>query len=182
MAIFKTIAIVLAVMIASVLIYAATKPDDFRVERSIVINAPSDRIFPLINDLPKHQLWSPFEKTDPAMQRNYSDNASGQGATYAWNGNGQAGKGRMEIIESHPASLVRIQLDFIKPLETTNTVAFTLTPAEGGTTVNWSMHGPMSYVSKLMTTFFDMDKMLGGQFDEGLKNLKGMAEMQASKK
>jgi hypothetical protein len=180
MAIFRAIAIAIVLLVASILIYSATKPDNFRVERSISIAAAPSKIFPLINDLPKHQLWSPYEKMDPAMKRTYSGTANGIGSIYEWEGNGNAGKGRMEIIDSIPSSLVKIQLNFIKPFEAQNTAEFTLVPNGKSTTVTWAMYGPMPYVSKLMTTFFSMDKMIGDQFEEGLKNLKYPAEKQDS--
>jgi hypothetical protein len=117
---------------------------------------------------------------DPAMKRTYSGTANGIGSIYEWEGNGNAGKGRMEIIDSIPSSLVKIQLNFIKPFEAQNTAEFTLVPNGKSTTVTWAMYGPMPYVSKLMTTFFSMDKMIGDQFEEGLKNLKYPAEKQDS--
>ena len=176
MAFFRGLAIAIVLVVAALLIYAATKPDTFRIERSISINAPRSQIFPLLNDLPKHQLWSPYEKTDPMMKRTYSGAASGIGSVYEWDGNNNAGKGRMEITDSNPPSLVKIQLHFIKPFEAQNTAELTLTPNGKATTATWAMYGPVPYVSKLMTIFFSMDKMIGDQFEEGLKNLKYAAE------
>ena len=65
---FKTIAIVVVILIAALLIYAATKPDTFRVQRSASIKAPPEKIFPLVNDLHSHAAWSPWEKKDPAIK------------------------------------------------------------------------------------------------------------------
>jgi uncharacterized protein YndB with AHSA1/START domain len=172
----KTIAIVLGLLIAALLIYAATKPDSFRIERSTTIKAPPEKVFALINDFHQWEAWSPWEKIDPALKRTYSGAPSGKGAVYEWDGNKEIGQGRMEITESTPASKVALKLDFVKPFEAHNMVDFTLATQGDSTTVTQAMYGPSPYISKLMTTFFSMEKMVGGKYEEGLANLKVLAE------
>jgi hypothetical protein len=172
----KTILAIVAVTIAAVLAYAATRPDSFRVERRLVINAPPEGVFMRINSLPAWRNWSPWEKKDPAMQRTLSGPESGVGAAYAWKGDKNVGEGRMEIVESVPVSLIRIKLDFVTPFEAHNTVEFTLAPTEGGTRVVWAMSGPSPYVSKLIGVFMNMDKMIGTDLEAGLAALKAQSE------
>ena len=169
-------AVAVIVLFAGVLGYAATKPDSFRVQRTATIDAPPEKVFALINDLPSWVSWSPFERLDPALKRTYSGPSAGEGATYAWEGNNQAGKGRMEITESSPASKIVIKLDFDKPFEAHNVAEFTLEPQGDSTIVTWAMHGPSPYVAKFMTLFFSMDDMVGKEFETGLANLKAIAE------
>jgi len=173
----KKIAIGIAVVIAAVLIFAATRPDTFRIERSASIKAPPEKIFPHINDLRTWGEWSPWEKIDPDMKRTFSGSESGLGAAYAWEGNSEVGKGRMEITESTPPSKVVLKLDFLFPMESLNNYAeFTLVPSGESTTVTWAMRGPNSYFSKLIGLFLSMDGMVGGMFEKGLTNLKAAAE------
>ena len=172
----KTILIVVAVFIVGVLAFAATKPDTFSVQRSASIKAPPEKIFAVINDFHRWPEWSPWEKLDPAMKRTQSGAASGKGAVYAWEGNSKAGDGRMEIIESTPASKVGIQLDFIKPFEGHNIAEFTFAPESDATRVTWTMHGPTPFVSKVMQVFVSMDTMIGKDFEAGLANLKTLTE------
>ena len=172
----KSIAIAVVVLVMAVLVFAATRPDDFRVQRSTVVNAAPERILPLITDFHRWAEWSPYEKLDPAMKRSYGGAASGKGATYAWEGNSKAGAGTMEITESQPASKVAIKLDFVKPFEGHNTAEFTLQPQGGATQVTWAMYGPSPYMAKLMGIFFDMDQMIGKDFEAGLANLKSATE------
>jgi uncharacterized protein YndB with AHSA1/START domain len=172
----KTIAIAAAVLIAGVLGYAATKPDSFRVERTASIDAPAGKIFPLIDDFHAWSAWSPYEKRDPAMKRTYSGREAGEGAVYEWDGNGDVGKGRMEITKASPPSKVVIKLDFEKPFEGHNTAEFTIEPKGAGTTVAWAMSGRAPFISKLMQVFIDFDKMIGKDFEAGLANLKAAAE------
>src|SRR5258706_11837199 len=122
-------AAVLVVVVAVLLIYAATLPDSFRIERSAVIKAPPEKIFAFINDFHQWPAWSPWEKVDPALKRSYSGAPSGKGAAYAWEGNNKVGSGRMEILESVPDSRIAIKLDFLKPFQAHNMAEFTLTPA-----------------------------------------------------
>ncbi|MDE2600483.1 MAG: SRPBCC family protein [Rhodocyclaceae bacterium] len=173
---FKKISLLALGIIVGLLIAAAMKPDEFRVKRSIRIQAPPERVFPLLNDLHAFTAWSPYEKLDPAMQRTYSGAASGKGAVYAWSGNDKVGVGRMEIVNVTPPESVLIQLDFKEPFEAHNTAAFTLKPEGDGTTVTWAMLGPAPFVSKLMSLFFSMDAMIGKDFEAGLANLKRIAE------
>lgn len=166
----------LVTAIVVVLVLAAMKPDEFRVERSVSITAPSDRIFPLINDLRAFGTWSPFEKMDPDMKRTYSGPEAGVGAVYAWQGNSNAGAGQMTITDSVPNEKVVLALDFSKPFEAHNTVEFTLVPDGENTKVTWAMSGPVTFLPKILHVVFNMDKMVGGDFEAGLANLKAIAE------
>jgi uncharacterized protein YndB with AHSA1/START domain len=174
--IIAIVAVVLAIAIVVVLIFAATKPDTFSVERATSITAPPERIFPLIDDFHQWRLWSPYENKDPAMQRSYSGAASGKGAVYGWDGNSNVGSGRMEIMDSSAPANIVIKLDFFRPFEGHNTAEFTMLPHGDGTRVNWRMHGPASFMSKLMQVFVNLDNMIGKDFEIGLANLKGLAE------
>lgn len=172
----KIIALVVVVLIVALLVFAATKPDISRVQRSASINAPPEKIFPLINDFHHWGAWSPYEKLDPTMKRTYSGAANGKGAMYAWEGSGKAGIGRMEIAETSPASKITLNLDFVKPFEAHNIIDFTLEPTGDSTNVTWAMHGHSPYLAKVMHVFFDMDSMVGKDFETGLANLKALVE------
>lgn len=171
------IAIVVGFLVAGLLAYAATRPDSFEVKRSRGIQAPAHRLYPLIADFHNWAQWSPFEKLDPAMTKTYSGFESGKGAVYNWSGNNHAGEGRMEIVETDPPMLLRIKLDFLKPFEAHNTAEFTLRSThEHAAEVTWAMRGKRPYMMKVMSLFVSMDKILGKSFEEGLANLKGIAE------
>jgi len=172
----KIIAIAVVVLVAVILVYAATKPDTFNVQRTTSIKAPAEKIFPLVNDLHKWDSWSPYEKKDPAMKRTFSGTASGTGSVYAWEGNKEVGKGSIEIQETSPPSRVRIRLDMLRPIEGHNIVEFSLEPKGEVTDVTWAMHGTSPYISKVMGVFINMDAMIGKDFEAGLANLKAVAE------
>ncbi len=172
----KIIGLVVGLAILVVLILAAVKPDEFRVERRLTMQASPEAIFVLIDDFHRWSQWSPYEKKDPAMQRTFSGADSGKGAVYAWNGNQDIGSGRMEIIDSTSPSHIVIRLDFFKPMVATNMAEFTLQAHDGGTEVIWAMYGKASFISKLMQVFFDMDRMVGTDFEAGLAALKNAAE------
>ena len=170
-----TILIVIAVAVAAVLAYAASKPDTFMVRRSASIAAPPEKIFPMIDDLRAQSAWSPFEK-DPNMKRTHSGAPRGKGAVYAWDGNRQVGAGQIAITESVPSSKVALLLDMSRPFKAHNTVEFTLDRIGAGTNVTWAMQGRQPYMAKVMGLFVDCDKMCGGLFEEGLAKLKALAE------
>ena len=170
------VAIIIILAIVIVLILVAMRPSTFRIERSINVKASPEKIFPLIIDFHHMKSWSAWEGIDPTMKRIYSGAESGKGAIYAWDGNKEIGQGSMKILESTPSSKVLIKIDFYKPFEAHNTVEFTLVPNGETTTVNHAMYGPSPYISKLMSLVFSIDKMVGSKFEEGLANLKMIAE------
>jgi uncharacterized protein YndB with AHSA1/START domain len=166
----------LVVVVAALLAYAATKPDAFRVQRSTRIDAPAERIFPLIANLKSMNTWNPFGDPDPAIKIAYSGPDSGKGAAHTWSGNSKVGEGRIEITDAVPSSRVAMQLDMLKPMKAHNAVEFTLRPNGSGTTVTWAMSGRQPFIGRLMTIFIDCDKMVGSQFEKGLGKLKVIAE------
>lgn len=171
----KRIALGVVALLAAVLLYAAFKPNTFAVERGLLIKAPPSKIFPLIHDMKAFNTWNPFLAQDPASKLTYEAITKGKGAAYSWLGD-KSGAGRMEVVEVVEPTKVRVKLDFTKPMAAQNEVIFTLVPQVEGTNVTWAMHGPANYVSKLMTIFFSMDSMVGGEFAKGLANLKALAE------
>ena len=171
-----TIAVILAIAVAAVLILAATKPGTLRVQRSVGIKAPPERIFPLISDFHQWLTWSPYEQKDPAMKRTYSGAERGKGAVYAWDGDKNVGSGRMEILEASVPSKITIKLDFIRPFSANNTAEYTFANQGGSTNVTWAMIGKQPFMFKVMKVFMDMDKIVGKDFEAGLASMKAIAE------
>lgn len=172
----KIIALTIIVLVAALLIYAAMQTDTFRVQRTASINAPADEIFPFINDLRSFNTWNPYGKKDPAMKGTYSGPSSGTGAEYAFDGNKEVGKGTIEITGSSHPSKVTMNLNMMDPFEARNVVEFTLQSVGEATNVTWSMQGSLPYIAKVIHLLFDMDRMVGNDFETGLANLKSLAE------
>jgi uncharacterized protein YndB with AHSA1/START domain len=148
----------------------------FRVQRTVSIKAPPEKVFPLINNLKTMNEWNPFAKQDPTIRIKYSGPASGKGAANDWDSDGRAGQGRLEITESAPPSQITMRLDIAKPMEVHNTMAFALRPQADGTRVTWAMSGTYAYIAKVVGVFVNMDRMIGGELEKGLADLKAMAE------
>jgi hypothetical protein len=172
---FFMIALIVIALLAAVLIYAATRPDNFRVERSLSIRAQPEIIIPYINDFHRWSAWSPWDKIDPNAVVSFSGSEYGVGAIYEWSGNKNVGQGRMEIIESLPEKIV-LKINFIKPFPGQNTIEFLLETQGEVTTVTQAMFGKSPFISKLMCLFMSMDKMVGGKYEEGLAALKAVCE------
>lgn len=120
--------------------------------------------------------WSPYEKLDPSMKRSFPGAEAGLGADDEWEGNSKAGQGRREIKEARPGARLAIAFDFTKPMKANNTALFTFEPTAAGTLVIWAMTGRYPLIGKVMGLFFNMDKMVGADFESGLANLKAQAE------
>ncbi|HEU4776673.1 MAG TPA: SRPBCC family protein [Telluria sp.] len=171
----KKIAIGAVAILVIILGLAATKPNEFAITRVATIKAPPEKILPLIADFHNWKQWSYWETLDPNMVRTFEGPASGKGAVYGWKGDSKVGQGRMEVLDVAPAN-VRIKLDFKDPVESNNITEFALTPEGDATKVTWSMKGPMPFISKIMAVFFDMEKMVGPDFEKGLARMKTAAE------
>lgn len=172
----KIILIVLAVIIVVLAVVVALQPAEFRVARSTSMSAPPQVIFAQVDDLRKWETWNPWQKVDPAMKLTFAGPATGPGASYSWVGNKDVGEGSLTITESRPNDLVRIKLEFIKPFAATNTATFTFKPEGNQTAVTWSMEGRNNYFAKALHLCMNMDKMVGGQFEKGLADMKKVVE------
>ena len=176
MRILKIAGLLVAVLLLTVAVLASFQPDMLRVQRSVTIAAPAAKVFPLVDDFKRWTAWSPFETMDPTMRRAYGTPAAGKGGTYAWEGDGKAGAGKMTIVESTPSSKVGISLDFERPMKDHADVAFTFVPQGEATRVTWTMESRHNFFSKVMCVFLDAEKMIGDDFARGLAALKTVAE------
>lgn len=172
----RKILIVVAVLVVGLVAVISAQPSQYTVRRSAVISAAPEVVFPLINDFHNWASWSPWEKLDPAMKKTFEGSPVGTGSIYSWAGNSDVGEGRMTIAESKPNESVRIKLEFLKPFESTSTTDFLLKPSGGGTSVDWVMSGENNFIAKAFSLFMNMDKMVGGDFEKGLSQMKAVAE------
>jgi len=162
--------------IVLLLVYASTRPDEFRVERRLRIDAPADKLWPLIGELRAFNRWNPYERKAPLIKGSHSGPATGVGSRYAWESD-KVGVGSLEITGQQPGQAVQMRLDFVKPFEAHNQAEFRLVPqADGSTEVIWAMHGPSNFISKVMGVVINMDQMVGRDFEQGLSNLQQLAK------
>ena len=170
------ILVALAVIVLGFVGVVAMRPSEYRVARTATIAAPAPAVFAQVNDFPKWEAWNPWAKLDPAMKQAYAGAPAGIGAIYTWAGNSEVGEGRMTLTESRPSDLVRIRLEFLKPFATTSTAEFSFKPEGDHTAVTWSMTGKVNFMAKVVHLFMDMDRMIGGNFEKGLAQLKSVVE------
>lgn len=173
--ILKALAILVVVTLI-LLVIAATRPYTVQVQRSALIGASPEKVFPLINDFHEWPRWAPQDREDPAMRRTYSGADRGAGAVSDWHGKGSTGRGQMTIVESAPVTRIVVKTDFIKPFEAHNVNEFALQRSGNSTRVRWTMRGTNLYPMKLMGLFVNVDRLMGKHFEAGLENLKQVAE------
>lgn len=172
----KKVSLAIVVLLAAVLLFAATRPGSFEVQRTTSVRAPADKIYPLIQDMRQFNSWNPYNQKDPNAKGSYSGPAAGPGARYAFEGNKDMGKGSLEITDVQAPSRVAMRLRMVEPFAGENDVEFKLSPRGDGTDVTWAMRGASPYLAKLAGLFFDMDQMIGRDFETGLQSLKSKAE------
>lgn len=177
----KVIAVALVAAIAVFCAVAANQPDDFKVSRSATLAATPAAVFEQVNDFHKWEAWSPWAKMDPNAKNSFDGPTSGVDAKFGWSGNSDVGEGSMTIVDSKPNELVRIRLDFTRPMEGTSDVEFKLEPQGDQTKVTWSMAGKNNFLAKAVSLFMDCEKMVGDQYEKGLDNLKAIVEAKPEK-
>lgn len=173
---FKKILIGLVVLIAAFAGVVALQPSEFRVSRTATIAAPAGDVFGHVNDLHKWNAWSPWAKLDPAAKVSFEGAPVGKGAVFTWSGNEQVGEGRMTVAESRPGELVALNVDFVKPFEGKSTSEFAFKPEGNQTAVTWTMGGHHDFIGKAMCLIMNGQKMMGGEMEKGLANLKAVVE------
>jgi hypothetical protein len=175
----RKVLVVAAVLLAALAAFVATRPGDYRVQRSVRITAPAELVYAELASLRRWEAWSPWAKLDPAMVVEYGGPESGPGATYAWRGNKDVGEGRMTVVGARPGREVVLHLEFLAPMKDEATTRFELTPAGDATEVTWSMAGQLDFLGKAMCTVCSMDRMVGRDFEKGLARLRAIAEEEA---
>jgi uncharacterized protein YndB with AHSA1/START domain len=156
--------------------FVSTRKGQFRYERSGVINAPPEKIFPYISNLQLGGQWNPYEKKDPNMKKTFSGTDGQVGSTLEFDGNSEAGSGKLEILKIVPNQSVQIRLIMTKPIAADNLVEYTLTPEGSGTRFSWAMSGDSGFMGKLVNVFIDCEKMVTDDFEAGIQNLKTLVE------
>jgi hypothetical protein len=175
----KKVSLALAVAVVGFVAVVVSRPSTYRVERSITVAAPVDLPFGLVNDFHRWHFWSPWDALDPKMEKTFDGAYAGPGATYAWSGNDQVGKGKMTILDAKPYDSIHIQLEFLEPWASTNATLFTFQPVAEGIRVTWAMEGHNTFLGKAFSLFLDMDGMIGKDFEKGLASIKTLTETEA---
>lgn len=170
----KIIGIILLVIILIIVGYGMALSGESRIERSIVINAPIEKVFKEVNSFRTITAWSPWTKLDPEMTTEFSGATAGVGAKYSWTSEVQeVGVGSQEIIESRKNEYVKTKMDF--GIDGEFYAEFILEPAEGGTILTWTYDGK---VESLLWKYLllGMDGQLGPMYEQGLADLKTYIE------
>ncbi len=172
------ILLVILVLLLGFLAYVATRPSQMQISRELVIGASPEAIFPFVNSSRRADEWMPWRDDDPQVKMVYSGPEEGVGSTSSWTSVGRMGVGQAVIVESVKNQVVKTQLSYTKPMQMSQLAEFSLKPVEGGTLVRWSVFGKNSFVGRFFCVFMDMEKIVGGNFEKGLRTLKGKVETQ----
>ncbi len=174
---FKKILIVLVLLIAVFAGYIALQPAEFTISRSATINAPASDVFAQVNDFHKWNDWSPWAKLDLKAKNTFSGPDAGKDASFSWASESmKVGEGKMTIVESKPNELIKIKLEFIKPMQAVSPTEFAFKAEGDKTQVTWTMSGERDFMGKAYCTIFRMDKEIAAKFDEGLASMKKIVE------
>ena len=173
-ALLKWTLIVVLLLAAVVVLGGYLLSPKFSVSRSVLVNAPADKIYPLVADPRGWKQWSVWNQRDPAMKIDYSGPDSGVGAAWEWTSASEGG-GKMTFTAAEPGKRVGFDLYF-PDFGTTSSGELLFTPEGAGTRVTWTMKGDMGSNPLYHWVALSADGMVGKDFEAGLANLKAVAE------
>jgi uncharacterized protein YndB with AHSA1/START domain len=151
-------------------------PSDFGAQRSVVINAPAEKIYPLVATPKQWPNWAVWQKREPTMDMKFGTVESGAGAEWSWASRTQ-GSGRMKFLKADAPKQLDYELFFIEGNdETRSTGSFILAPEGQGTKVTWTFKGNAGGNPISRWFGFFIDKLVGPDFEAGLEQLKSIAE------
>jgi hypothetical protein len=172
MKVLKYLLLTIGVIIVVVLIAAVFIPKQYKVVRSVAINAPQAVVMDQIKSLKKMNEWSPFTVQDPNIQISYSGNDGEVGSSTYWKSD-KVGEGSQTITKL-TNDRVETRLDFKKPMESVSTAFLQTANEAGGVKATWGMEGRNPYPLNFMCLF--MDNILGAEYEKGLNMLKQKCE------
>ena len=165
-----------AVVAALGVVAVAVRDENYRIDRSVKVNASPAAIFAVLKDFRQFEHWNPWEKLDPKMEKTFEGESGAAGSYYHWAGNKEVGEGTMTILDTQNDEGVDLRLEFFRPFASQATVRWSIAPAgDGSQVVTWTMKGKHA---NLMAKAFApvMNSMLTKNFDEGLAKLKAYCE------
>jgi uncharacterized protein YndB with AHSA1/START domain len=172
----SSLALLIVLVLGGVVALASLRPNSFSVSRSAVIQAPAESVFARLVDFHAWRDWSPWASLDPNATESFNGPQSGVGSSFAWSGNRKVGAGKMTILECVKDELLRLKLDFERPMRGTRAASFELKPEGDATRLTWTMKGKNDFQAKLFSLFVNCDRLIGGDFEKGLANLKALVE------
>lgn len=167
---------IIAGLILLFLILGMIAPSEFAVSRDIVVNKPQKVVWDSLISLKEQQAWSVWGIRDPNMRTEFKGTDGEVGAVHLWFGNKQVGEGEQELTKLEPMSRIESELRFLKPWKATNKGYFDLKEKGNGTHVTWGFSGKTKFPMSVMMLFMNMDKAIGKDFEEGLRNFKAYIE------
>lgn len=173
---FKKVAIAVVAMLIVFVGYVLTRPSHFRYSRSGTYKAKADMVFPYLVSFKKGNEWSPYMKVDPNMKLTYAGEDGQVGSRMEFEGNSDVGAGHLEVLKVVPNELVEIKLTMTKPIYGENIIRYALNEQDGITQFTWSMEGDSGFMGQLISVFIDCEKMVAGDFEKGIANLRPIVE------
>ena len=175
MNIFKKILIVLLVIWLSIVGAGLFLPEKTVVSRSIAIDAPKALVFELVSNHRDFQRWSPWAKLDPNMQVNYEGPEKGLGSKSMWqSAHPHVGQGESTYTEYEPYEKATLSLSFEQG---GGDAIFILSDGENdSTTLEWQFEQTADNVFGRYIGVLFLDGMLGPMYEQGLQDLKVLAE------
>lgn len=159
-------------LVAIILIVAAIMPKDFHAGSEIVINKPHLEVFDYVKQIKNQGSYDNWSKQDPQIQKEYTGTDATVGFTYNWKSK-KVGDGKQIITKIDEGKRVEMDLFFNGSDQANKSFIQVDSIAPNQSQVKWAIDGKMPYPFNIMTLCYDMNK----DFDEGLKNLKGILEI-----
>ncbi len=174
----KKILIGFAILLILPFVVALFVKKEYAIEKEIIIDKPKNEVFNYIKYLKNQDNYSKWATMDPNVKNSFSGTDGTVGAIAGWDSEkDEVGKGEQEIKNIVEGEKIDLELRFFKPIEgTDNAYLKTESVSDSTTKVKWGYYGKMNYPINLLLLFMNFEKMIGDDFEFGLKKLKGILE------
>ena len=110
------------------------------------------------------------------MKQSFTGEDGTVGFVSSWEGNKDVGSGEQEIVKITENKRLDTELRFFKPWKSESDAYMEVDEVDGGTRVTWGFSGVNKRPYNVMMLFYNMDKAVGKDFEEGLTDLKKILE------
>ncbi|MBC7370992.1 MAG: SRPBCC family protein [Bdellovibrionaceae bacterium] len=178
----KTFGKILGGLLVVFIILCLVVPQEFRLEREILIDKPLNYTFMKILFLKNHEQWSHYSLKDPNIQKSYRGQDGTEGYTASWvSQDEEVGTGEQEIIHIYNEKIVNTEIRLEKPFKAKFESYFTTAPeGDKQTKVVMGMFSkvamPMNVFSYTYNVLLGNQKKIAANIEESLAQMKSVIE------
>ena len=177
----KTLLIILVAVVVLGAVLGLFGPKRSIVTRSVMIHAAAPLVYEHASSLQRMEEWNPWNKKDAHIKLTYSGERGEVGQNGTWAGNEEVGSGKRSISAMVQDERVDLDVTILEPYEQMAELELRLNVMADSTNATWTFISENDFFKRIYLVFNDIDTLIGPDLQEGLKQLRSLAELDAIK-